>query len=60
MALGRAETDESLIRDRGSDLIGKEFRSRTELRLTNEEKNFELNADGEGRPMKLLYHKKEM
>jgi len=28
------------------------------LRLKNKEKNFELNAGGEGKPMKLLYHKR--
>ena len=28
------------------------------MRLKNEEKNFELNAGGDGKPMKLLSHKK--
>jgi len=48
MVMRRAETAERGSRDRGSDLIAKVFRSRTELRLKNEEKNFELNAGGEG------------
>ena len=39
-------------------MITKVFRSRTELRLKNEENNFELNADVEGKSMKLLCHKK--
>jgi len=42
-------------RDRGSDVIAKVFRSRTELRLKNEEKNFEFNAGGEGKSMKLCH-----
>jgi len=58
IALGRPERAERGSRDRGSDVIAKVFRSRTELRLKNEEKNFELNADGEGKPMKLLCHKR--
>jgi len=28
------------------------------LRFKNEEKNFELNAGGEGKPMKFLCHKR--
>jgi len=39
-------------------VITKVFRSRTELRLQDEEKNFEFNAGGEGKPMKLLCHKR--
>ena len=39
-------------------MITKVFRSRTELRLKAEENNFELNAGGEGKPMKLLCHKR--
>jgi len=31
----------------GSDVIAKVFRSRSELRLKNEEKNFDFNAGGE-------------
>ncbi len=58
MAMGRAERAERGSRDRGSDVIAKVFRSRTELRLKNEEKNFEFNAGGEGKPMKLLCHKR--
>jgi len=60
MALGRAETAERESRDRGSDVIAQVFtcRSRTKLRLKNEEKNFELNAGGEWKPMKLLCHEK--
>jgi len=38
-------------------LIAKVFRRRTELRLKNAEKNFELNAGGEGKPM-MLHHKR--
>src|SRR6218665_1558223 len=60
MALGRAEKAGRGRRDRRSDVISKVFRSRTELRLKNEENNFELNAGGEGKPMKLLCNKKEM
>ena len=41
MALGRAETAERGSRDRGSDVIAKAFRSRTEFRLKNKEKNLE-------------------
>ena len=58
MALGRAEMAERGRRDRRSDVISKVFRSRTELRLKNEENNSELNAGGEGKPMKLLCHKR--
>jgi len=58
MELERAETAERGSRDWGSDLITKIFRSRTELRLKNEEKNFELNAYGEGKPMELLCNKR--
>jgi len=47
MASGRAERAKRGSRDRGSDVIAKVFRSRTELRLKSEEKNFELNAGGE-------------
>ena len=36
----------------------KVCRSRTALRLKNEEKNFEFNAGREGKPMKLLCHKR--
>jgi len=43
MVLGREETAERASRDRGSNMIAKIFRSRTELRLKNEEKNFEFN-----------------
>ena len=39
-------------------MIAKVFRSRTELRLKNEEKIFEFNAGGEEKPMKLLCHKR--
>jgi len=39
MALGRAEMVERGSRDRGANVIAKVFRSRTELRLKNEEKN---------------------
>ena len=45
-------------RERESCEITKVFRSRTKLRLKNEEKNFEFNANGEGKPMKLLCHKR--
>ena len=38
-------------------MIAKVFRSRTELRL-KKRKEFELNAGGEGRPMKLVCHKR--
>src|SRR6218665_215018 len=55
MALGRAETAERGSRDRSSNLIAKVFRSRTELRLKNVEKDF---AGGEWKPMKLLCHKR--
>jgi len=47
MALGRAERVERGIR--------KAFRSRTELRLRCEERNFEFNAGGEGKRTKLSY-----
>ena len=53
MALGRSETAERGSGDRGSDVIAKVFRSRTELRLKNEENSFECNAGGEGKPVKL-------
>jgi len=36
------------------DVIAKVFRSRTELRFKNEEKNFELNVGSEGKPMKIF------
>ena len=39
-------------------MIANVFRSRAELRLKNKENNFELNAGGEGKPLKLLYHKR--
>jgi len=39
-------------------VITKVFRSRTELRLENPEKNFEFKAGIEGKPMKLLCHKR--
>ena len=46
-------------------MIAHIFRSRTDLKLTNEEKNiefnagkFKFNAGGEGTPMKLLCHKR--
>ena len=55
MPLGLAERGS---RNRRSDLIAKVFRSRTELRLKNKEKNFELDVGGEGKPMKLLCHKR--
>jgi len=42
----------------GSDVIINVFRNRTELRLQDEEKNFEFNAGGEGKPMKCLCHKR--
>jgi len=58
MALGRAETVERGSRDRVSDVIAKVFRSRADLRLKNEEKNFELNVGGEWKPMKLLCRKR--
>jgi len=58
MALGREEMVERGNRDRESDVIAKVFRSRTELRLKNKENNFELNTGGEGKPMKLLCHKR--
>ena len=58
MALGKAETAERGSRDRGSDVIAKVFRNRTELRLKNKEKNFELIAGDEGKPMKLLCSKR--
>src|SRR6218665_1126992 len=54
MALGRAETAERGRRDRGSDVIAKVFKSRTKLRLKNQKRNFEFNAGGEEKPMKLL------
>jgi len=38
MALGRAEMAERGSRDKGSNVIAKIFRSRTELRLTNKER----------------------
>ena len=41
-------------------MIAKVFRSRTELILKNDEKNFEFNADVEGKPMKLLCHKRDV
>ena len=41
MALGRAETAERGSRDTESEVIAKVFRSRTELRLTNEEKSYD-------------------
>jgi len=44
MALGRAEMAERGRRDRGSDVIAKVVRSKTELRLKNDEKNFEFNS----------------
>jgi len=44
MTLGRVETAERRSRDRGSDVIANLFRSRTELRLKNEDKNFEFKA----------------
>ena len=58
MALGRADTAERRSRDRGSDVIAEVFRNRTELRLKNQEKNYEFNACGEGKPMKFLFHKR--
>ena len=45
-------------RDRESDVITKVFWSRTEPRLKKEEKNFEFNVGGEGKPMKLC-HKRD-
>ena len=39
-------------------MIEKLFRSRTELRLKNEEKNFEFSTGGVGKPMKLVCHKR--
>jgi len=39
-------------------VISKIFRSRTELRLKNLEKNFEFNAGGEGKPVELVSHKR--
>jgi len=51
MAMGRTE--------RGSRyVITKVLRRRTELRFKNQEKNFEFNAGGQRKPMKLLCHKK--
>jgi len=41
--------------DIGSGVIAKVFRSRTDMRLKNKEKNFEFNAGGEGKAMKLDY-----
>jgi len=58
MALGRAEMAERGGRDRESDVIATVFKSRTELRLKKGEKNFEFNAGGEGKSMKLLCHKR--
>ena len=55
MALRRAQRGS---RDRGLDLIAKVFRSTTKLKLKNEEKNFEFNAGGEGKPMELLCRKR--
>ena len=56
--MGRAETAERGSRDRGSDVITEVFRSRPELSLKSEEKNFEFNAGGELKPMKLLFYKR--
>jgi len=46
MALDKAETAERGSKDtyRGSELSAKVFRCTTELRLKNEEKNFELDG----------------
>src|SRR6218665_1470896 len=45
-------------RARGSDVIAKVFKGRIAWRLKNEEKNFEFNVGSEGKPMKLLCHKR--
>ena len=42
-----------------SDVIAMVFRSRTELKLKNQEKNFEFNASSEGKLVKFC-HKSEM
>jgi len=61
MALRRAEMADREEAEIGGRLYSQRynvFRSRTELRLKNEERNFEFNAGGEGKPMKLLCHKR--
>ena len=65
IALGRADSAEIGSRVRGSDVIAHIFKSRTNLRPKNEEKNiefnagkFKFNAGGKGKPINLLCHKR--